>query len=823
MRYCKTKDLVQYLRKCYGEDTLRVFRKYENFQKKTTKCQLDIDFLRKCKIYNVVPKFIRFKLYKKALTSSCFYKRWLNKLLVNELNCKQRELKSANSHTDELNYQLLRSVSFLDYKFLLNSTSKSLKIFKTKILQTHSKKLANLGVVGDVTPVDPDKVIHNFSSVVLSTRQRFLLAFGLDFSLPVYSIDFYRYFLNFEKIFKTLEVQTCENLNDFKFQLKCVAHKYYYGFKPYKIFSAIFNSKEDLNVMKSLRNNKDLVISKPDKGNSVVLVNRSDYVDSMNSLVNNSQFEDITDSIGKITLKIEDKINNFLRKLKTLKIIDLETYQNLFVKGSGPGILYGLPKIHKIDFSTKFQYRPIFAAYNCASYKISKFIIPYLAPFTKNQFNLSNSYDFSNKVKNLKFPFRPVMVSFDIENLFTSIPLEETIEICLDLLFNNNTSASGFTRDLFEALLRNSILNSIFTFNQRFYLQKDGLGMGLPLSPILADIFLSHHEQQWLSECPTSFKPIFYNRYVDDTFILFRQESHVQQFLEYLNSKHPNINFTFEKETGNILNFLDCKIVNNGGSFDVTVYRKQTFSGMGMSFFSFCPLIYKLNNIKTLISRVYKICSNHALFQREFEFLLGYFCRNGYPRNLVRSTMTKFLERFKSSTLLVQTAAKNKFYFSIPYFGPQSDQLRREILTLLSKFYPQFDFNVSLANNRKISSFFPFKDRIPIGMQSGIVYNFRCAQCASEYIGSTLRTLNMRHSEHAGRSFRTGKLLSSQSTSAIRTHSLKLFHSFDLTDFTVLARNSNELDIRILESLFIHNKKPKLNNMQSSYPLQILF
>ena len=65
------------------------------------------------------------------------------------------------------------------------------------------------------------------------------------------------------------------------------------------------------------------------------------------------------------------------------------------------------------------------------------------------------------------------------------------------------------------------------------YKQCDGLGMGLPQSPVFADIFMSHHKEQinWLSNCPSNFKPVFYRRYVDDTFVLFTDKSHAAQFL----------------------------------------------------------------------------------------------------------------------------------------------------------------------------------------------------------------------------------------------------------------------------------------------------
>ena len=67
-------------------------------------------------------------------------------------------------------------------------------------------------------------------------------------------------------------------------------------------------------------------------------------------------------------------------------------------------------------------------------------------------------------------------------------------------------------------------------FDQEFYKQYDGVAIGSPLGPTLANVFLCYHEKVWLQNCPSEFKPAIYRRYVDDTFLLFR-------------SKHTSKNF----------------------------------------------------------------------------------------------------------------------------------------------------------------------------------------------------------------------------------------------------------------------------------------
>ena len=111
------------------------------------------------------------------------------------------------------------------------------------------------------------------------------------------------------------------------------------------------------------------------------------------------------------------------------------SYKELHVTGSGPGILYGSPKTHKRDFATNFSFRPIFAAYNTASYKLSKFSVPILASFTINDYTVENSYSFVSEICNKTNSDDLFMLSFDVESLFTNIPLHETINICLNYCF----------------------------------------------------------------------------------------------------------------------------------------------------------------------------------------------------------------------------------------------------------------------------------------------------------------------------------------------------------------------------------------------------
>jgi len=93
-------------------------------------------------------------------------------------------------------------------------------------------------------------------------------------------------------------------------------------------------------------------------------------------------------------------------------------------------------------------------------------------------------------------------------------------------------------------------------FNGKVFDQIDGATMGSSLAPVLANLFLGHHENIWLKnyQGPSN---LFYRRYVDIIFCVFDNENDAKLFFDLINSQHPNIKFTIEKEANKALVFLD--------------------------------------------------------------------------------------------------------------------------------------------------------------------------------------------------------------------------------------------------------------------------
>ena len=158
----------------------------------------------------------------------------------------------------------------------------------------------------------------------------------------------------------------------------------------------------------------------------------------------------------------------------------------------------------------------------------------------------------------------------------------------------------------------------------------------------------------------------------------------------------------------------------------------------------------------------------------------------------------------------------------MPYVGHHSEKLREELTSLLSQYLPSIHFNPILINNFKIGSFFNYKDKIPKALRSSVIYKFSCERCSSEYAGSTTRSLLIRASEHAGRSYRTINRLATPSQSTVRDHAESCGSPITLNQFSIVSSCKNETDLRILESIFIHKLKPPINNTLSAFPLSLI-
>lgn len=143
--------------------------------------------------------------------------------------------------------------------------------------------------------------------------------------------------------------------------------------------------------------------------------------------------------------------------------------------------------------------RPILSATPTYNYALAKWLDTKLKPLSLNRYTVTDIFEFANEIRDLEIANGDILVSYDVSSLFTNVPLDETIEILANRAFTNNwfnlTYDLNLTKTDLVDLLRVATKGQLFQFNGALYEQTDGVAMGSPLGPLLANVFMSSIEE----------------------------------------------------------------------------------------------------------------------------------------------------------------------------------------------------------------------------------------------------------------------------------------------------------------------------------------
>jgi hypothetical protein len=757
---------------------------------------------------------VRFRTVNRQLRNSSAYSKSQQLLLKQELRNKQRDKGKVSLQLGAVRLEVFSVLSPLDACAFRLWLALSNRKFDTNIKSIHNKKLLRLNPDALVQQLSPDDVILNLSSHTLTSVEKQALGRGLNFAFaPSHSLDL-EFSTSLELAARRLRSQIPDDnrWSDARNLLRaCVP-------PTLNPPSCATSDKHLLAALKGLGKNDSLYISKHDKGNGVVILNKTDYIVKMNKVLNDpAKFIIVDDDCYKLSQKLESKLNSTLLSLHKKGRVDKSVYNSIRACGSFPGKLYGLPKTHK----TGVPVRPILSAVTCHNYNLAKFLVPLLNPLTVSDNNISDTFQFADTIRKRVDLSPTLMVSFDVESLFTNVPVLETVNIILDQLFPTNCTYYGFTRSEFHSLLMLAVDDSYFVFNGKLYKQIDGMAMGSPLGPIFANIFLTHFENTFMKNAPV--QPLFYKRYVDDTFWLLPVNSDVDSLLTYLNSCHPNMKFTYETECNNALHFIGLTVSHDVSAcnfgFSTTVYRKPTSTSLYMNFNSFTPLQYRLSVFKCLVFRALKLCSSWASVSDEIQALRSMLLRNAFPSWVLDRIIRFSLNSFLNPTLRFGPA-KERLYVGLPFLGKQTDIIRKKLIKVFKQFVPHKDLIIYFRPGRRVGNFFHIKDLTPTELRSSIVYRYTCTSCQASYIGQTARHFRHRIAEHMGVSHLTWKEVKIKVHSNIREH-VNCCPNSSCTpqNFKIIATGGTEQELLIKERLLITKEKPLLNGNTGSYDL----
>jgi hypothetical protein len=799
-------------------------RKLEKSVWKTEKRRLDVEFWQRCVELGLCPEYLKFKPPKNKLYHRVeeVYEFVVKKSLMET----KKELAELDEAYMMIKHDIAMKITDEEWEKLEHMIKDEVKRKMNDIKATHNRKLLKLWL--KQRPRSPDCLI-NLSQRNLTLEEKNVLYRGLNHHILPPRVNSDQLRVNIERMFKSMVVdnnkddtahtiQRTTEIPDFiRDEVRCLTRNFLQAAKS--VCSSRRNQAFHKHL-KTLTNDDNLAVLKYDKGNGVCIMNKEDYLSKLDVIVDDeTKFVRVQRSKRKNALppltKRQDEIKTAIKE-HLAKHVSESTTKWLKPSGTNTGKLYGTCKVHKPGFPV----RPIVSMVNTPVYNLAKYLDNIIKPSIPDKFSINSNTEFLERLKGFRHKTSDFCISFDVVSLFTNIPLNQTIGIVADYLYaETNTNKPTIPRTSFVSLLK-CATGGIFSHKGQLYKQTDGVSMGNPLAPTLANFFMGHMESGLLTtehdsadEHHTTANPALYVRYVDDVFCIFRQGDQYENFLSKLNNLHPNLRFTYEFG-GESLPFLDTKVTLEPPYFSSTVFRKNTDTSVVMNYRSMAPTKWKTALIKWFIHRADRVCSETSLLNREIDHLRSIFEKNGYPQWLFDRTVEAYRENQlnngdRSDDNDDGNATTEKKdppivnVLKVPYIGRPSILFVKKLKKVLKNIINDAALRITYSTS-KVKDHFRVKDSDPHELLSKVVYRFKCRKDpAIQYIGYTNRHLKERVSEH----LRGGTRVSDHIASCWSCRNTKI----TTEDFDILKKCRNRWDTSVYEALLIKRHNPVLN------------
>ncbi|XP_072022412.1 uncharacterized protein [Amphiura filiformis] len=278
-------------------------------------------------------------------------------------------------------------------------------------------------------------------------------------------------------------------------------------------------TKEERLALNKLKKDTEIIIVPGDKGRATCVIDSAVYEEKANALL---QDVNVYERLQKDpTQKYQTKLIKLLKDLKDKGAIDSRTYWKLYPTVCDVPKFYGLIKIHKAGAPL----RPIISSIGSATYELARFVSGIISPLIGNtEHHITNTQSFVEDIRDLKLESDESLVSFDVSALFTSIPVDKTLEVVGELLKSDSSWKKGEAENLEPEQVLDCLSFCLYTsycvFRDTFYLQRYGCAMGSSCSPLSADAYMEYFESQALTSA--THPPRVWKRYVDDTFVVIK-------------------------------------------------------------------------------------------------------------------------------------------------------------------------------------------------------------------------------------------------------------------------------------------------------------
>ena len=494
-------------------------------------------------------------------------------------------------------------------------------------------------------------------------------------------------------------------------------------------------TKEEWEAVRSLADDRNIVIKKADKGSSIVIWDRADYLAEANKQLSDNNIYKEVKFREKMLSDLVDTSNKFFKGLKTKGCIsekNLKYFSYEFKKACNLGKLYLLPKIHKR--LSDVPGRPVISNCGAPTEKVSEFLDFHLKPIMKNgKSYIRDSNHFLEKIKNISsIPDDAMLVTADVVGLYPSIPHSaglNSLKRALEKRVNKQIPTSDLVK-MAEFVLT----NNYFEFSEKVYQQISGTAIGTKFAPPYACIYMDEVETEFLET--QNFKPLVWMRYIDDIFFIWTHgEEKLKNFMNEFNNFKSNLKFTFESDS-ECINFLDLNVKLNNGRLTTSVYIKPTDRHQYLHYRSSHPDHIKRSIVYSQTLRVSRLCSFKEDFLDHSEKMKTWFSKRGYPEKIIETEMKK--------VKFGENKSKTKSATGVPFvvtYHPRLKALNKIISENLNLLYMNNEVKdtftpvpmVSFRAARKLSSYLVRAKLYPLERRVGSrkCGKSRCEVCQS--------------------------------------------------------------------------------------------
>ena len=437
--------------------------------------------------------------------------------------------------------------------------------------------------------------------------------------------------------------------------------------------------KDNLNqrqrlALKELRDDKEISIYPFDKGSGLVRITNISAINKIREQIGNTHIVQ-ADPTKKFATDIRKELSTLNKKGRFTK----KEYESLYPSDPIPPRMYGTVKAHKPE--KDYPMRIVVSTIGTPSYGISKYLVAVIQQtLNKNDTRITNSQSFVSKAKEWYVSADEIQVSYDVVNLYPSVPLEEATTVILDLL----KSRTKLTITEIRKLIKICLSKCYFLWNEEIHELQDSGPIGLSLMVVRAEGFLQVLEKKALEDALYHQPPIhvlsFY-RYVDDSHARFNDNDSAEAFQRILNRQHEKIQYTIDYEKENkVLEFLDIKVINNGmGKYEFDIHRKNAITNVQVKPESSHDPGILQGVFKGFVHRAIKICSERYI-DSELNFLKHVFVENGYKETDLCKIIEEVKLKFTHDRVDIATATVNEDTLqtiSLPWIPGVSPKLRK--------------------------------------------------------------------------------------------------------------------------------------------------